>query len=115
MKKSYQIEVDCAACAQKMEEATKRTEGVKDCVVNFMTQKMNVEFADGADRNAVMKNVLVRPRDGDGETAVLSCRVSRHRIRHTLQGLLWNRPWPGLRRVLSHGGCDCRRLRPRDL
>ena len=45
MKKSYQIEVDCAACAQKMEEATKRTEGVKDCVVNFMMQKMNVEFA----------------------------------------------------------------------
>ena len=44
MKKSYQIEVDCAACAQKMEEATKRTEGVKDCVVNFMMQKMNVEF-----------------------------------------------------------------------
>ena len=48
MKKSYQIEVDCAACAQKMEEATKRTEGVKDCVVNFMMQKMNVEFAAAA-------------------------------------------------------------------
>lgn len=62
MKKSYQIEVDCAACAQKMEEATKRTEGVKDCVVNFMMQMMNVEFADGADRNAVMKNVLAACR-----------------------------------------------------
>ena len=57
MKKSYQIEVDCAACAQKMEEATKRTEGVKDCVVNFMTQKMIVEFDEGADPKAVMTEV----------------------------------------------------------
>ena len=54
MKKSYKIEVDCANCALKMEEATKSVEGVKDAVVSFMTQKMNVEFADGADDKAVM-------------------------------------------------------------
>ena len=58
MKKSYKIEVDCANCANLMEEATKKTEGVKDCVVNFMALKMNVEFEDGADVKAVMKNVL---------------------------------------------------------
>jgi len=58
MKKSYKIEVDCANCAQKMEDATKTVEGVKDAVVSFMTQKMNVEFADGADDKAVMQNVL---------------------------------------------------------
>ena len=44
MKKSYKIEVDCAACALKMEEAAKKTEGVADATVAFMTQKMNVEF-----------------------------------------------------------------------
>lgn len=58
MKKSYKIEVDCANCAQKMEDATKTVEGVKDAVVSFMTQKMNVEFVEGADDKAVMKNVL---------------------------------------------------------
>ena len=58
MKKTYNIEVDCAACADKMEVAAKKTEGVKDAVVNFMTLKMKVEFEEGADVAAVMQNVL---------------------------------------------------------
>ena len=58
MKRSYKIEVDCANCANLMEDATKKTAGVKDCVVNFMTQKMNVEFEDGADVASVMENVV---------------------------------------------------------
>lgn len=58
MKKTYNIEVDCANCASLMENATKNTEGVANCVVNFMTQKMIVEFAEGADEKAVMKSVL---------------------------------------------------------
>jgi cation transport ATPase len=58
MKKTYKIEVDCANCANKMEEAAKKTEGVKDAVVNFMALKMIVEFADGADVKSVMENVL---------------------------------------------------------
>ena len=58
MKKSYKIEVDCANCAAKMEEAAKKTDGVKDAVVNFMMLKMNVEFEDGADPKEVMPLVL---------------------------------------------------------
>ena len=58
MKKTYKIEVDCAVCASKMEDATRKVEGVSDATVNYMTQKMNVEFADGADADAVMKQVL---------------------------------------------------------
>ena len=58
MKKTYEIEVDCANCANKMEEAAKHTEGVKDATVNFMTLKMNVEFEDGTDEKEVMKRVL---------------------------------------------------------
>ena len=58
MKKTYKIEVDCANCADKMEQATKKTAGVKDATVNFMTQKMTVEFAEGAEAPAVMQNVL---------------------------------------------------------
>ena len=58
MKKTYKIEVDCANCANLMEDATRKTEGVANATVNFMTQKMSVEFVDGADGKAVMKNVV---------------------------------------------------------
>ncbi len=58
MKKTYKIEVDCANCANLMEEATRKTEGVASATVNFMTQKMIVEFADGQDPKNVMQNVL---------------------------------------------------------
>lgn len=58
MRKSYKIDVDCAACADKMEQAAKKTAGVKDATVNFMALKMNVEFEDGQDPKAVMQNVL---------------------------------------------------------
>ena len=58
MKKTYKIEVDCANCANLMEEATKKTAGVADATVNFMTQKMIVEFEDGQDPKAVMPEVL---------------------------------------------------------
>lgn len=58
MKKTYKIDVDCANCANKMEQATKKTEGVKDAVVNFMTLKMTVEFEEGADQQTVMQQVI---------------------------------------------------------
>ena len=55
MKKTYKIEADCANCAAKMEDAVKKTPGVKDAVVNFMALKLSVEFEEGADVAAVMK------------------------------------------------------------
>lgn len=58
MTKSYKIEVDCANCAQKMEDATKKVAGVKDASVSFMTLRMRVEFEEGADEREVMKRVL---------------------------------------------------------
>ena len=58
MKKTYKIDVDCANCANKMEEATKKTAGVKDAVVNFMTLKMIVEFEEGVNIKAVMEDVI---------------------------------------------------------
>lgn len=58
MKKSYEIEVDCANCANKMEDAANKTAGVKSASVNFMALKMNVEFEEGADEKATMKEVL---------------------------------------------------------
>lgn len=57
MKKTYKIDVDCANCANKMEQAAKKTNGVKDATVNFMALKMKVEFEDGAEPVAVMQEV----------------------------------------------------------
>ena len=58
MKKTYEIEVDCANCAQLMEQAAYKVEGIASVTVNFMNQKMIVTFKEGADDKAVMKTVL---------------------------------------------------------
>ena len=58
MKKTYKIDVDCANCANKMEEAAKKTEGVKDASVNFMMLKRHVEFEEGQNPKEVMQQVL---------------------------------------------------------
>ncbi len=58
MKKTYKIDVDCVNCANKMEEAARKTPGVKNATVNFMTLKMIVEFEEGEDHKSVMENVL---------------------------------------------------------
>ncbi|MDO4306237.1 MAG: cation transporter [Eubacteriales bacterium] len=58
MKKTYKIDVDCANCANKMEEAARKTAGVKNATVNFMALKMIVEFEEGQEPKAVMQEVL---------------------------------------------------------
>ena len=58
IKKTYKIDVDCANCANKMEDAANKTAGVKNAVVNFMALKMSVEFEEGAAPKDVMQEVL---------------------------------------------------------
>ena len=58
MSKTYNIEVDCANCANLMEAAANKVDGIKQASVNFMMQRMNVEFDEGADQKKVMKQVL---------------------------------------------------------
>ena len=70
MKKSYKIDVDCANCANLMEEAAKKTEGVKDCTVSFMTLKMKVEFEEGADPAEVMPRVRENCRKVESDCEV---------------------------------------------
>ena len=62
MKKTYKIEVDCANCANKMEEAANRTNGVKQATVNFMTLKMVVEFEADSDVKAGCAEKLQKSR-----------------------------------------------------
>lgn len=70
MRKSYKIDVDCANCANKMEVAAQKTEGVKNAAVNFMALKMIVEFEDGADEKAVMKQVLKNCRKVESDCEI---------------------------------------------
>ena len=70
MKKTYAIEVDCANCASLMEEAARKVAGVRTAVVNFMTQKMSVEFEDGADAVKVMKDVLKACRKAEPDCEI---------------------------------------------
>lgn len=58
MKQTYKIEVDCANCANLMEEAASKIAGVAKVTVNFMTQKMIVEFEEGQEPVIVMKKVV---------------------------------------------------------
>lgn len=58
MKKTYKVDVDCANCAAKMEEAVKKTEGVKDATLSFMTLKLKVEFEDGVNIDEVMQKLI---------------------------------------------------------
>lgn len=59
MKKVYSIEVDCAACALKCEDAIKKMDEVNDCQINFMTLKMTL---DAENPDAILKKVLKTAR-----------------------------------------------------
>lgn len=54
MKKVYKIDVDCANCANKLEDTAKKFEGIEDAAVNFMTQKIHIEFKDQVSSDDVM-------------------------------------------------------------
>ena len=47
MKKIYRLEnLDCAVCAQKIENGVNKIEGIKNATVSFMSSKMAVEYYD---------------------------------------------------------------------
>ena len=71
MSKTFKIEVDCANCANLVEEAAKKVEGVKDLTISFMTQKMKVTFDDGVDEDAVMANVLKTAKKVESDFEIL--------------------------------------------
>ena len=71
MKKTYKIEVECANCANLMEDAARKTNGVQNATVNFMTQKMIVEFADEQEPQEVMENVLAACKKVEPDCEIL--------------------------------------------
>ena len=71
MKKSYKIEVDCANCANLVETAINKIEGIKVANISFMTQKMKIEFEEGADIDAVMEKVLKTAKKVESDFEIL--------------------------------------------
>ena len=57
MIKKYNVEVDCANCAAKMEAACAKLSGINSISIYFMAQKMTVDFEDGQDVNAVLDQI----------------------------------------------------------
>ena len=70
MKKTYKIEVDCANCANLMEQAARKTPGVKEATVNYMALKMTVEFEEGQEPKAVMAQVLKNCKKVEDDCAI---------------------------------------------
>lgn len=58
MSKTFKIEVDCANCANLVEDAAKKVSGVKELSISFMTQKMKVDSEEGTDPETVMSEIL---------------------------------------------------------
>ncbi len=54
MKKVYEINIDCANCANKLENIAKKFNGIDDAAVNYMTQKIHINFKDEVSPDDVM-------------------------------------------------------------
>ncbi len=72
MKKKYNIEVDCANCANLVEAEINKVEGVVKATISFMTQKMKVEYAEGADEEAVLAEIIKASKKVEPDFEVLS-------------------------------------------
>ncbi len=70
MKKTYKIDVDCANCANLIEREASRTEGVLSANVSFMTQRITLEFCDGADEKSVIESLKRAFRKIDPDSTI---------------------------------------------
>ena len=84
MKKIFKIEIDCANCANLVEEAARRVSGVKDLSIIFMTQKMKVTFEEGADENSVMDRIVKTAKKIEPDFKILNLPpCATYKLRHT--------------------------------
>lgn len=70
MKKVYKLrDLDCANCGAKMENAINKLPEIERATVSFLSQKMTLVFADGADEQEILEKVkkLIRRVEPDCE------------------------------------------------
>lgn len=70
MKKTFKIDIDCPNCAIKMEDAVKKTDGIKNAIVNYMTQKIIIETDDDINISVLMKTVLKNCKKVDSDCEI---------------------------------------------
>lgn len=58
MKKTYNVEIDCAQCANEVERAVNNMDEIKSAQINFMLGKMTIEFDDNLDEKKLIKKVI---------------------------------------------------------
>ncbi len=72
MRKSFKLdEIDCAVCAQKLEDAISKLPGVEQARVNFLTQKLTLTTADDADFDEVLDRVVKLTADLEPDCEIL--------------------------------------------
>ena len=71
MNRIFRIEVDCANCANLIEAAAARVDGVKELSISFLTVKMKVVFEEGADVDAVVSDILKVARKVEPDFEIL--------------------------------------------
>ena len=72
MKKVYRMkDLDCANCAAKMERGIAKINGVKECSVNFMLQRLSLEIDDSADLATVLGEVKAAVKRVEPDTEII--------------------------------------------
>ena len=72
MRKSFKLdEIDCATCAQKLQDAISKVDGVEKASVNFLTQKLTLTTADGYDFNDVLDRVVKLAADIEPDCEII--------------------------------------------
>ena len=72
MKKRLSMDgVDCANCAGKMEHAVSKMEGVNNCSISFMTQRMTLDYNDDIPLNDLIKNINTTIKKIDKDCSVV--------------------------------------------
>ena len=58
MKQTYRITVDCANCANLIEHEAAKIDGIVAISISFLTGRMKVTFAENADTETVLGELL---------------------------------------------------------
>lgn len=77
VKKTYKIEVDCAECAKIMENIAKKTPGIADAEVSYMTLKMKVEFGEKKTSDSIEEEDVSESNDKFDPMSIMQTVLER--------------------------------------
>ena len=71
MRKMYKIDnLCCPNCAKKIQEEIKKIDGVRDCILNYLAQKMILEF-DLKNKSEIMQKILLIAKEISPEFIII--------------------------------------------